>query len=51
MDITGLVESLKQKNAWDEKRVRVAFLPRAGVEGKAAKHDPITVGRISIYQA
>jgi tyrosinase len=53
MDITGLVEALKEKNAWDEKNVRVTFLPRAGAEGQGApaEHDPIKIGRIGIYQS
>ncbi|HEY1342697.1 MAG TPA: hypothetical protein VGF59_34580, partial [Bryobacteraceae bacterium] len=51
MDITGLVDRLKEKNAWDEKNVHVTFLPRTGVEGEAAEHDPIQIGRISIYRA
>ena len=53
IDITGIVEALKEKNAWDEKNVRVTFLPREGAEahGAPAEHDPISIGRISIYQS
>jgi len=51
MDITELVDRLRQENAWDDKNVRVTFLPRAGVEGAAAEHEPIRIGRISIYRA
>ena len=51
MDITELVDRLKQKNAWDEQSVRVTFVPRAGVEGEAAGHDPIQIGGVSLYRA
>ena len=53
IDITNVVEALKEKNEWDEKNVRVTFLPRAGAERRAAPaaHDPIRIGRIGIYRA
>ena len=53
MDITELVESLKEKNAWDENNVRVTFAPRAK-EGEAhaaiAEHDPIKIGSVRLYR-
>jgi len=44
----------KAKKLWDDKNVRVSFVPR-GPSGEAtetiAEHDPIKIGRISIYRA
>jgi tyrosinase len=53
IDITDLVETLKEKNDWDEKNVRVTFLPRTGGEAleTPVEHDPIRIGRIAIYRA
>jgi tyrosinase len=51
MDITRLVDRLKQENDWDEQNVRVTFGPRADGEGAAAGHDPIQIGRVSLYRA
>ena len=53
IDITGLVETLKESNDWDENNVRVTFLPRTGEEahGAPAEHDPIKIGRIGIYRS
>ncbi len=53
LDITELADALKAKNAWDEKNVRVTFVPR-GESGEARRaipeHDPIRIGRVSVYQ-
>jgi len=51
MDISELVDRLKRKNAWDGQSVRVTFVPRAGVEGGTAGHDPIRIGSVSLYRA
>src|SRR5579871_523086 len=51
IDISELIDRLKQINNWDEKNVRVTLLPRAGTEGPIGKHDPIKIGRISVYRA
>ncbi|MEO8131196.1 MAG: tyrosinase family protein [Bryobacteraceae bacterium] len=53
LDITELADALKAKNAWDEKNVQVTFVPRGqGGEARRAipEHDPIRIGRISVYQ-
>lgn len=53
-DITELVNRLKAKNAWDDRNIKVTFLPRrTGGTAAAAVvgHDPIHVGRISLYKA
>lgn len=52
-DITELADVLKAKNAWDEKNVRVTFVPRGeGGEARRAipEHDPIKIGRVSVYR-
>jgi tyrosinase len=54
LDITKLAETLKAKNAWDDKNVRVTFVPRgpAGEANQAIpEHDPIKIGRVSLYRA
>ena len=54
LDITQLVNRLKEKNAWDDGNIRVTFVPRrtGGTAGAAVPgHDPIQVGRISLYRA
>jgi tyrosinase len=54
LDITQLVNRLKEKNAWDDRNVRVTFVPRrTGGTASAAVpgHHPIQVGRISLYRA
>jgi tyrosinase len=52
-DITDLADALKAKNAWDEKNVRVTFVPR-GEGGEARRsipeHAPIKIGRVSVYR-
>jgi tyrosinase len=54
LDITNLVGILVAKKQWDDKNVRVSFVPR-GSSGEAinaiAKHDPIQIGRVSVYRA
>jgi tyrosinase len=54
LDITNLVGILVAKKEWDDKNVRVSFVPR-GSSGEAinaiAKHDPIQIGRVSVYRA
>jgi tyrosinase len=53
LDITKLADSLKEKNAWDDRNVRVTFVPRseAGEPLRAiAEHDPIKIGRVSVYR-
>jgi len=54
LDITELEAVLRAKNAWDDKNIRVTFLPR-GAEGEATgaipEHDPIKIGRVSLYRA
>jgi tyrosinase len=53
LELTELADALKAKNAWDEKNVRVTFVPR-GEGGEArrtiAEHDPIKIGRVSVYR-
>jgi tyrosinase len=54
LDITELARALRAKNAWDDKKIRVTFAPRgaAGEPGRAIpEHDPIKIGRVSIYRA
>jgi tyrosinase len=54
IDITQLVNRLKAINDWDEKNIRVSFVPRTtGGTAMAAiaGHDPIRVGRVSLYVA
>jgi tyrosinase len=53
MDITELVDALKKSNEWDDKNVRVTLQPRSVVEGQPApaEHEPIRIGRISLYRA
>ena len=54
MDITRLVEKLKDKNAWDDKNIRVTFVPRRApgtALGTVPEHPPIKVGRVSLYRA
>ena len=54
LDITELVNALKEKNAWDEQNVRVTFAPRgsgSAVRRAIPEHDPIKIGRVSIYRA
>jgi len=54
LDITRLEAALKATGDWDDKSIRVTFLPR-GPEGEVdtsvAKHDPIKIGRVSLYRA
>jgi tyrosinase len=53
LNITNLVDRLRAKNAWDDKNVRVTFVPRGEggeAHGAIAEHDPIQVGRISLYR-
>jgi tyrosinase len=53
LDITDLADALREKNAWDEQNVRVTFVPRAEgspTRGAVAEHDPIRIGRISVYR-
>ena len=54
LDITQLVDRLKARNAWDDRNIRVTFLARqtGGTASAAmAGHDPIRVGRVSLYKA
>jgi tyrosinase len=54
LDITQLVNRLKAINAWDDQNIRVTFVPRStGGTARAAMagHDPIRVGRVSLYRA
>ena len=54
LDITKLVKRLKEKNAWDDRNIRVTFVPRqtgGTVAAAVPGHDPIQVGRISLYKA
>ena len=54
LDITPLVSRLREKNAWDDRNLRVTFVPRrtGGTAGAAVPgHNPIQVGRISLYRA
>jgi tyrosinase len=54
LDITQLVNRLEALNAWDDRNIRVTFVPRStGGTARAALagHDPIRVGRVSLYKA
>ena len=58
LDITKLVDRLKAQNAWDERNIRVTFEPRKAAMGAgleevepAPTHEPIRVGRVSLYKA
>jgi len=53
LDITDIAEALKAKNMWEDENVDVTFVPRGeGGQRRAVvqEHDPITIGRISIYR-
>ena len=54
LDISRLVDSLKETNAWDETNLRVTLMPR-GKDGMArasvTAHPPIKIGRISLYRS
>ena len=54
LDITKVVDRLKAKNAWDDRNVRVTFVPRrkgGTAEAAVPGHQPIHVGRVSLYKA
>jgi tyrosinase len=54
LDITDLEEKLKAKDAWDDKNVQVTFVPRGAggaVSRAIPEHDPIKIGRVSLYRA
>jgi len=62
LDITKLVNRLRARNAWDDKNIRVSFVPRRtgatreareahGIVAATEAHSPIQVGRISLYRA
>ncbi|MGA7413884.1 MAG: tyrosinase family protein [Bryobacteraceae bacterium] len=55
LDITRLIDRLKARNAWNDEELRVAFVPRgpqgAALESVAPVHEPIRVGRVSLYRA
>jgi len=52
LDITDLVDRLKATGDWDEKNVRVTFVPRgAGNHRAIPEHDPIKIGRVSVYRS
>ena len=56
LDITGLIDKLKAKNAWDGRNVHVTFVqrrtgPAAAAAAPVREHRPIHVGRVSIYRA
>ena len=55
-NITGLIEKLKARNAWNEKELKVSFVAESAAEGgmqesAMAPHPPIQVGRVSLYHA
>jgi hypothetical protein len=53
LEITELADALKAKNTWDEKNVRVTFVPRGEggeVHRAIPEHDPIKIGRVSVYR-
>ena len=53
LDITELADALRAKNAWDEQSVRVTFAPRGeggGARRAIPEHDPIKIGRVSVYR-
>ena len=53
LDISRVVDRLKAENSWDAARVEVTFVQRPGrnAGASAGQHEPIRVGRISVYQA
>jgi tyrosinase len=54
LDITDMVNRLRAKGAWDDSNVRVTFVPRGAggaVRRSVQEHEPIQVGRISLYRA
>jgi hypothetical protein len=55
-DITDLVARLSAAGQWDESAVQVSFAPLeedvpdgVDAEPESADHDPVTVGRISVF--
>jgi tyrosinase len=54
LDITDVANRLKEKNAWDDRNIKLTFVPRrqGGTAGAAVPgHHPIRVGRVSLYKA
>ncbi len=52
-EITGIVEGLQSRNAWDPDRIRISFVALPPVEapegGEEAATPPVRVGRVSVY--
>jgi tyrosinase len=49
IEITHLVEQLRQEGRWDESRLHVTFVRRDGTAQAAAPTQPLQVGRVSVY--
>lgn len=45
LDITDIVNQLKQSNKWDDKNLQVTFVPKQGAQGGEGPQ----VGRVSLY--
>ena len=49
LDITDVVDRLKQKNEWDDKNLKVTFVPKQRGQGGEGVREGARVGRISLY--
>ena len=49
LDITDVVDRLKQKNEWGDKNLKVTFVPKQRKQGGEGVREGARVGRISLY--
>ena len=49
LDITDVVDRLKQKNEWDDRILKVTFVPKQRGQGGEGVREGARVGRISLY--
>ena len=49
LDITDVIDRLKQKNEWDDKNLKVTFVPKQRGQAGEGVSEGARVGRISLY--